>query len=215
MHKNKFIYSLAVLSSLVLGSAYGVAAHADDSGASSANTHDVTIDGKNVDTNPANTYKGFGMVSANGTSRLLLDYKAEHPAQYWQIMKDLFDPQTGALNFIKVEMGADVNTSTASTPATMRSENESANTLRGWDWHIVADAKKINPGLQVDMLHWSEPKWVSDKKSAGQDAYYVARYKWIKETLTSVYKTYGIKLNDVSADKNETKNPEPDWIIYL
>lgn len=214
MHKAKLIYSLAVLSSVALGSAYGGMVHADDSGTSSATTHQVTIDGKQIDTNPANTYKGFGMVSANGTSRLLLDYKAEHPDQYWQIMKKLFDPQTGALNFIKVEMGADVNTSTASTPATMRSENESANTLRGWDWHIVADAKKINPNLQVDMLHWSEPKWVSDKK-ADQKAYFAARYKWFKETLTSVYKTYGVKLNYISADKNETKSPDADWIIYL
>ncbi|GEP23920.1 DUF5776 domain-containing protein [Lentilactobacillus diolivorans] len=210
MRKSKLWVSAVLSTATLIGiTAFGVTqAQADTA-------RNVTIDGSTVDTNQANTYKGFGMVSANGTSRLLLDYKAENPAKYWEIMNRLFNPNTGILDMIKVEMGADANTSTASTPATMRSVDEPANTLRGWDWHIVADAKKINPNLKVDMLRWSEPKWVSDAEKQGVEAGYAARYKWYKETIDSAYKTYGIKMDYVSADKNETRNVEPEWIKYL
>lgn len=216
MHTKHLLYSVS-LGLLAFGSlvaANSGTAKADDQ-TTASDAKQVLIDGKTIDTNPANAYKGFGMVSANGTSRLLMDYKSKHPDQYWKIMKQLFDPQTGALNFIKVEMGADLNTSTATTPATMRSADEPANTLRGWDWHIVADAKKINPNLEVDALRWSEPKWVQDAEAQSKEAGYAARYKWFRNTLISIYDTYGVKLNYLSADKNETKTPEPDWIIYL
>ena len=175
----------------------------------------INIDGKQADTNPANKYKGFGFVSANGTSRLLLDYKYEHPDKYWQIMNKLFNPETGVTNMIKVEMGADVNTSTATTPASMRTKNEIPNVKRNWDWQMVADAKKINPNLQVDMLRWAEPKWVDNAFKNGNQTGYSARYKWYKKTLDAVYDTYGIKLNYISADKNEIKSPDVPWIKYL
>ncbi|MCL1631445.1 hypothetical protein M3N64_05695 [Sporolactobacillus sp. CPB3-1] len=194
---------------------YPIGGHAE-SEISQGDVRQLTIDGNTVDTNPANTFKGFGMVSGNGTSRLLLDYKAEHPKQYWKLMNELFNPRTGAgLNFIKVELGADVNTSTAVTPATKRTEGEKADVLRGWDWHIVADAQKINPSLQVDALRWAEPKWVTNAFGSGNESGYAARYKWYKETIDAVYDTYKVKFSYISPDKNETGKPDPDWIKYF
>lgn len=35
-------------------------------------------------------YRGVGMVSGNNSSRLLLDYKAENPDAYWEIMNYIF-----------------------------------------------------------------------------------------------------------------------------
>ncbi|WP_454261547.1 hypothetical protein [Pseudoxanthomonas mexicana] len=34
------------------------------------------------------TFKGFGVLSANSTSALLLDYKAQHPEKYWEVHRD-------------------------------------------------------------------------------------------------------------------------------
>ncbi|MEH7306775.1 family 16 glycoside hydrolase [Neobacillus drentensis] len=176
----------------------------------------ITVDGNKADQNPANTFKGFGMVSANGTSRLLLDYKSENPTKYQEILNELFNPITGAgLNHIKVELGADVNTSTQATPATMRTADEMANVLRGADWHLVADAKKINPNITVDALRWADPKWVSDAFKTSTDAGYQARYKWYKNTIGAVYDTYGIKMDYIDPDKNETGSPDTAWIKYF
>ncbi len=43
--------------------------------------HTLTIDGSQLqlEQNEANTIKGFGLLSCNNTSRLLMDYKWEHP----------------------------------------------------------------------------------------------------------------------------------------
>ena len=80
-----------------------------------------------------------------------MDYKEEHPDKYWEMMELLFNPEKGAgLNHIKVEMGGDVNSSSGTEPATMRSPEEEANVLRGAGWHFAADAKTINPDITVD-----------------------------------------------------------------
>ena len=47
-------------------------------------TSEITIDGDNVRADNVNglTYKGFGFLSANSTSDLLLDYKSQYPEEY-------------------------------------------------------------------------------------------------------------------------------------
>jgi hypothetical protein len=44
----------------------------------------VTLNGDDINTRNINglTFKGFGVLSANGTSELLMDYKSEHPESY-------------------------------------------------------------------------------------------------------------------------------------
>ena len=73
-------------------------------------------------------------------------------------------------------MGSDVNSTSGTEPATKRTENEKCNVFRGAGFILAADAKKIRPDLTLDMLWWSEPKWVSDSKDV-----FAARYKWYKE----------------------------------
>src|SRR5687767_13592063 len=70
---------------------------------------DIVVDGDDVqrDANGKayNVFGGFGSVSCNNTSRLLLDYREQNPAAYWRILHLLFDQRTGAgLNHIKVEL---------------------------------------------------------------------------------------------------------------
>lgn len=186
--------------------------------ATESNIHEITVDGDVIDS--VNTFKGFGAVTCNNTSRLLMDYKEEHPDKYWEMMELLFNPEKGAgLNHIKVEMGGDVNSSSGTEPATMRSPEEEANVLRGAGWHFAADAKTINPDITVEILRWGEPKWTQE--GIGYETFenpkYEARYQWYKKTIDAVYDEYGYEVNYVSPGQNERRRDYDDntaWIKY-
>ena len=169
----------------------------------------VNIDFNNAALAENTRYKGFGLISANNSSRLLLDYKYEQPEKYDEILNYLFGEDGLDISHIKVEMGADVNSSSGTEPATMRSADEKADVTRGAGFQLAADAKKIDPDITLDMLWWSEPRWVTDSEDV-----YAARYKWYRETLISAYETYGLEFDYVSATRNE-RNIDADWTIYL
>ena len=149
------------------------------------------------------------MVSANNSSRLLLDYKAENPEAYHEILEYMFGDDGIGINHLKVEMGADINSSSGTEPGVKRSEDEKADVTRGAGYQLAADAKAVNPDLTIDMLWWSEPKWISDA-----DDVYAARYKWYKETLDAAYETYGLEFDYVSAVQNE-RGADLEWVKYL
>lgn len=155
------------------------------------------------------SYRGQGMISCNGSSRLLLDYKANHPKNYWQILEYLFGEKGLKFTHFKLEMGSDANTSSGTEPCVKRYENEKANVRRGAGFHLAADVKKINPDVTLDMLWWSEPRWVTDAENV-----YAARYKWYKDTLDAAYEIYGLKFDFVSANRNE-RDIDENWIIFL
>ncbi|UOQ48444.1 Ig-like domain-containing protein [Gracilibacillus caseinilyticus] len=179
-------------------------------------TKTITIDGENVD--PHNRFKGFGTVSGNNTSRLLLDYKEEHPDQYWEIMNQLFNKDTGAgLTHVKVELGADINSSSGTEPATMRFEDEPANVLRGAGFQFAADAKSINPDITTEILRWGEPRWTWESAANHE---YEDRYQWYKQTIDAVYEEYGFKLDYIGISQNERAQNgngrnEVEWLKYF
>lgn len=169
----------------------------------------ININGKNANTNTNSLYRGLGMVSGNNTSRLMLDYKTENPEKYWEIMNYIFGSDGIGITHLKLEMGADINSSSGTEPAVKRTEDEKADVTRGAGYQLAADAKTINPDLTLDMLWWSEPRWVSSAKDRN-----AARYKWYKETLDAAYETYGLKFDYVSANQNE-RGIDVEWIKYL
>src|SRR5699024_8595347 len=122
----------------------------------------ITIDGDLLDTTAqdANTFKGFGYLSCNNSSRLLLDYKAEQPASYQQILQILFGGKHPLMTMIKLELGDDANTSSGTEPATKRWASEPANVLRGAGYQLIADAKRLNPQLKTSLLRWGEPGYL-------------------------------------------------------
>ncbi len=170
---------------------------------------EIIIDGTTAQLKENMRYRGAGMVSGNNSSRLLLDYKAEHPEAYEQILEYMFGKEGIGITHLKVEMGADINSSSGTEPSVMRTEDEKADVTRGAAYQLAADAKKINPDLTLDMLWWSEPKWVSDAADV-----YAARYKWYKNTLDSAYETYGLEFDYVSAVQNE-RGADLEWVKYL
>lgn len=179
-------------------------------------TKTITIDGNNVD--EYNRFKGFGTVTANNTSRLLLDYKEEHPEKYWEIMNQLFNRDTGAgLTHVKVELGADVNSSSGTEPATMRYADEPANVLRGAGFQFAADAKSINPDITTEILRWGEPRFTWE---GAENKEYENRYQWYKQTIDAVYEEFGFKLDYIGISQNERAQNnngrnEIEWLKYF
>lgn len=218
MHKGLSLFSTVLMvSSSLLGITTLLTPGENGSVEATTTVHkDITIDGNQVD--PYNRFKGFGTVTCNNTSRLLLDYKEEHPDEYWEIMNKLFHPETGAgLTHVKVELGADVNSSSGTEPATKRYDDEPANVLRGAGFQFAADAKKINPNITTEILRWGEPRF-SWNGSGNKD--YSSKYQWYKQTIDAVKAEYGFTIDYVGLSQNERaisgngKN-EWEWLVYF
>ena len=69
---------------------------------------------------------------------------------------------------MKVEIGADVNSTEGSEPSYARTREEFEHpTLecfnRGYEWWLMREAKKRNPKIFLDVLQWGAPDWIGDK----------------------------------------------------
>ena len=165
----------------------------------------IQIDGKKA----GKKYWGAGMVSGNNSSRLLIDYKYENPEMYREILEHIFGEDGLNITHLKLEMGSDINSTSGTEPCVKRTADESADVTRGAGYIIAADAKKINPDITLDMLFWSEPKWVTDSEDV-----YAARYKWYADTLRAAYEKFGLVFDFVSASRNE-REIDGEWIKYF
>ena len=156
----------------------------------------ITLDGSNVKATNLNglTFKGFGVLSANGTSELLMDYKSEHPEAYAQLLAILFGGEHPVMTHVKIEMGNDRNNSTGPDPATMRLASEAANVKRSPGFQLAADAKKLNPSLKVSILRWNAPGWANTNDKV---------YTWFKNTILAAYRGYGYMVDYVNPGLNE------------
>lgn len=169
----------------------------------------ITIDTSKVCLNENKLWRGAGMVSGNNSSRLLMDYKADHPNRYYEILEHIFGNNGVGVNHLKLEMGADINSTSGTEPCVMRYENETPDVTRGAGYQLAADVKRLYSHVTLDMLYWSEPAWVTGSKDV-----YAARYKWYKEALKAVYSTYGLIFDYVSVSRNE-RDIDADWIKYI
>lgn len=180
----------------------------------------VTVKGADVDAAAENinglTYKGWGLLNGNSTSNLLMDYKAENPLKYWEMMEVLFGGERPLFSHVKMEMGNDGNNSTGADACTMRTENEEADASRSPGFAMAADAKKINPAIKISMLRWELPNWVKAKwDSNTNNEGYEAFYKWYSQTIFDAYEKYGYVVDFVSPDRNETDNPNTAFIKWF
>ncbi|MBN2528589.1 MAG: sugar-binding protein [Deltaproteobacteria bacterium] len=170
-----------------------------------AGTPDATIvvNGNDikVDNTHGLTFKGFGVLSANGTSALLMDYKAAHPKKYQQFLQILFGGDLPIMTHVKIEMGNDRNTSTGPDPCTMRLAGEAANVARHPGFQLAADARRINPNLKVSILRWHAPAWANNNDKI---------YTWFKNTILAAYRSYGYMINYVNPGENE-RGPNINW----
>jgi len=163
----------------------------------------ISLDGNNIKASNVNglTFKGFGVLSGNSTSALLMDYKSEHPEAYAQLLQVLFGGEHPVIDHVKIEMGNDRNNSTGPDPATMRTADEPANVTRHPGFQLAADAKKINPNLKVSFLRWNAPAWANTNDKI---------YTWYKNTILAAYRTYGYMIDYVNPGVNESA-PNLTW----
>jgi hypothetical protein len=156
----------------------------------------IVLDGNNIKATNVNglTFKGFGVLSGNSTSALLMDYKSEHPDKYAELLKILFGGTNPIMTHVKIEMGNDRNNSTGPDPATMRLETEAANVKRHPGFQLAADAKKVNPNLKVSILRWNAPGWANTNDKI---------YTWYKTTILAAYRNYGYMVDYVNPGVNE------------
>ncbi len=172
-------------------------------------TRTVTADGSKALSDEAKLYDGLGIISANNSSRLLIDYKYECPEIYQKLLEYMFGKDGLGLSLIKIEMGADVDSSSGTEPAVMRSADEPADVTRGAGYMLAADALKINPDLKVDLLYWGIPSWVNNADDVND-----AIYKWYKSTIDALYDKYGVKVTHLTVNQNE-RNIDTDQVKYL
>lgn len=131
---------------------------------------DIVLNGNSA----GKVFDGLGAVSAGASSRLLIDYPEPERSQ---ILDYLFKPGYGAaLQHLKVEIGADVNSTDGSEPSFMRTPAD-YDSSRGYEWWLMEEAKKRNRDIILEALPWGAPGWVG-KTSLYTPAMadYVARF---------------------------------------
>ena len=191
--------------------AAGQAEKQDRPGGSIVN--EVYIDGSTANSSENSLWRGFGCISANNSSRLLLDYKYDYPEVYRRLLTWLFSPDGPVrMDHLKIEMGADINSSSGTEPSTMRSADDDANVMRGMGFQLAADAKAINPNLSLELLSWGAPGFVNNAQT-DKEAYEL-RYQWFKKTLDAAYETYGLKFDYIDPNYNE-RSIDARWIKYF
>eukprot|EP00756_Hemistasia_phaeocysticola_P015187 Hpha_TRINITY_DN15391_c5_g2::TRINITY_DN15391_c5_g2_i1::g.90879::m.90879/K01202/GALC; galactosylceramidase len=113
-------------------------------------------------------WEGVGAISGGGaTSKLLLDYPE---AARSNILDYLFKPDFGLnLQMLKVEIGGDTDATEGAEPSHMHySGDEDYN--RGYEWWLMKEAKKRNPGIKLYGLPWGWAGWLDPKATSTRPA---------------------------------------------
>lgn len=136
-------------------------------------------------------FDGLGAVSAGASSRLLIDYPEP---QRSQILDYLFKPGYGAaLQHLKVEVGADVNSTDGSEPSHMRSPADH-NSTRGYEWWLMTEAHERNPNIILEILPWGAPGWVGAKADGKETLYTPKMAEYMADFIRMAKRDYGLNI---------------------
>jgi hypothetical protein len=114
---------------------------------------------------PGRVFEGIGALSAGASSRLLADYPEVRRSE---ILDVLFKPKYAAsLQHLKVEIGGDINSTDGTEPSHARSRDELVHPRkeyfeRGYEWMLMKEAGRRNPGIILDVLQWGAPHWIGE-----------------------------------------------------
>jgi len=147
----------------------------------------VVLDG----TSKGRVFDGIGAASAGASSRLLIDYPEP---QRSQILDYLFKPGYGAsLQHLKVEIGADVNSTDGSEPSHMRTSSDHS-AARGYEWWLMAEAHKRNPNIVLEILPWGAPGWVGSSLSGKETLYSTSMAQYVVDFIETAKREYGLDI---------------------
>ena len=114
---------------------------------------------------PARVFDGIGGLSGGGAvSRLLPSYDAETRGA---IMDLLFLPQFAAsLQVLKVEIGSECQATDGAEASHRRASPDTPGGFsdsfeRGYEWLVMKEAKRRNPGIKLYGLAWGWPQYLS------------------------------------------------------
>lgn len=162
----------------------------------------ITLNGKGE----GRVFEGIGAVSAGASTRLLPDYPEK---QRREVLDYLFKPKFGAgFQHLKVEIGGGENSTCGSEPTHVLVREELTKPkARGYEFWLMAEARRRNPRIILDCLPWTYPRWISDRFS--QDS-----ADWFAAFLEVARKQYGLELDWVAAAQNE-QGTDVNWIKNL
>ena len=156
-------------------------------GATHGQQTNIVLDGNSK----GRIFDGLGAASAGASSRLLIDYPEP---QRSQILDYLFKPGYGAaLQHLKVEIGADVNSTDGSEPSHMRSPSDH-NSRRGYEWWLMWEAHKRNPDIILEILPWGAPGWVGAKRDGKNTLYTPAMAGYVVDFIKTAKRDYGLDI---------------------
>ncbi|HVU45745.1 MAG TPA: hypothetical protein VHD85_06460, partial [Terracidiphilus sp.] len=136
-------------------------------------------------------FDGLGAASAGASSRLLYDYPEP---QRSQILDYLFKPGYGAaLQHLKVEVGADVNSTDGSEPSHMRTPTDHDST-RGYEWWLMAEAHKRNPNIVLEILPWGAPAWAGATVDGKRTLYTPKMASYMVDFIRTAKHDYGLDI---------------------
>jgi galactosylceramidase len=152
-------------------------------------------------------FEGIGAVSAGASTRNLADYPEK---QRSEVLDFLFKPKFGAgFQHLKVEIGSGENSTCGSEPSQAITRAELLDPKpRGYEFWLMAEARKRNPQVILDCLPWAYPRWVGNRFSQESA-------DWLVSFLDVARKHYGLEMDWVSAAQNEN-GTDLNWIAkYL
>lgn len=163
---------------------------------------EIVLDGQS----PGQVYDGIGAVSAGASSRLLIDYPEPYRSQ---ILDYLFKPDYGAsLQHLKVEIGADVNSTDGSEPSQMRTRDDH-DYSRGYEWWLMQEAHQRNPQIILDTLAWGAPGWIG-----GGDFYSDDMANYVADFIEGAKKTWDLDIA-YTGIWNEKHFESPEYVKIL
>jgi Glycosyl hydrolase family 59 len=103
-------------------------------------------------------YYGVGAISGGGGNSV---YLKDYPEpERTDILNYLFSPDYGAdLQVLKVEIGADADTSDGSEPSVEHAQG-SVDCDSGYEWWLMEQAEERDPNIVFYGLQWAAPSWV-------------------------------------------------------
>jgi hypothetical protein len=147
----------------------------------------IVLDG----TDTGRIFDGLGAASAGASSRLLYDYPEPERSQ---ILDYLFEPGYGAaLQHLKVEIGADVNSTDGSEPSPMRTPTDH-DSGRGYEWWLMAEAHKRNPNIVLEILPWGAPAWVGATVNGERSLYTPRMASYVVDFIRTARRDYGLDI---------------------
>ena len=125
-------------------------------------------------------FDGVGAISGGGaTSRLLPSYA---PSVLSEVLDFLFLPDFGAsLHWLKVEIGGEALATEGSEATHARSlqELQRPNYDRGYEWRLMAEARRRNPAIGLYGLSWTWPGFLAGSSGGSSP--------WADPALTANY----------------------------